>query len=129
MMLRGCKVTFTDLPAVMKQLTYPNIIRIYRQLLSSFQRTVLFPPEFFHLDWTRFEKEEISSDVGDIAQYGRLDNMKAPYDIILLTDCVFSMEITLDLIRTINLCSGPKTVVICCYETRDEVSVITHLSI
>jgi protein N-lysine methyltransferase METTL21D len=124
MMLRGCKVTFTDLPEVMKQLTIPNITRTYRQLASSYQPTAIHPPDFLYLDWTAFEKDSavtVDEDGVGIARHARLDIMHAPYDLILLTDCVFSMEVSLDLIRTIGLCSGPKTTILCCYETRDEV--------
>lgn len=44
----------------------------------------------------------------------------SPYDIILLTDCIFSVELTPDLISTIKSLCGPKSEVYCCYEIRDQ---------
>lgn len=43
-----------------------------------------------------------------------------PYDIILLADCVFAVELCEDLVRTILRYSGPKSTVLCCHEIRDE---------
>lgn len=42
-----------------------------------------------------------------------------PYDIILLTDCVFSAPLVPALVRTILAASGPKTTVYCVHEIRD----------
>lgn len=47
-----------------------------------------------------------------------------PYDLVLLTDCVFSAELSPSLVDTIVSVAGPKTEVYCCYEIRDEVSEI-----
>lgn len=44
------------------------------------------------------------------------------YDIILLTDCIFSMELVDHIIQTINFYSNSKTTVICCHEIRDEIT-------
>jgi hypothetical protein len=46
----------------------------------------------------------------------------APYDYVLLTDCVFSAELAVPLVNTILCGCGPRTTVICCHEIRDEVS-------
>ena len=48
----------------------------------------------------------------------------APYDYVLLTDCVFSAELAVPLVNTILCCCGPRTNVICCHEIRDEVSLL-----
>lgn len=48
------------------------------------------------------------------------DALSPPYDIILLTDCVFSPALTQDLVRIIKCCCGPRSTVICCHEIRDE---------
>lgn len=46
----------------------------------------------------------------------------APYDYVLLTDCVFSATLAEPLVNTILCGCGPRTTVICCHEIRDEVS-------
>jgi len=46
---------------------------------------------------------------------------QAPYDYVILTDCVFSVELAQALVNTILCCCGPRTTVICCHEIRDEV--------
>lgn len=43
-----------------------------------------------------------------------------PYDIILLTDCIFSIALIPHLISTLLSLSGPKTDIFCCYEIRDQ---------
>ena len=47
---------------------------------------------------------------------------KAPYDYVLLTDCVFSAKLAIPLVNTIRCCCGPRTTVLCCHEIRDEVN-------
>lgn len=47
-----------------------------------------------------------------------------PYDIILLTDCVFAIELVYPLVQTILYCCGLRSIVLCCHEIRDEVSNI-----
>ena len=46
----------------------------------------------------------------------------APYDYVLLTDCVFAPELAVPLVNTILCGCGPRTNVLCCHEIRDEVS-------
>jgi hypothetical protein len=46
---------------------------------------------------------------------------RPPYDLLLLTDCVFSAELSPSLVSTMASLCGPKTEVYCCYEIRDEV--------
>ena len=50
-------------------------------------------------------------------------NHSPPFDIVLLTDCVFSVLLVEPLINTILSCSDSKTEVICCHEIRDEASL------
>lgn len=45
----------------------------------------------------------------------------APFDYVVLTDCVFAKELAVPLVNTILCCCGPRTTVICCHEIRDEV--------
>lgn len=42
--------------------------------------------------------------------------------MILLTDCVFSMDLVDDLVQCILMYANPKTTIIVCHEIRDEVS-------
>lgn len=46
----------------------------------------------------------------------------APFDFVVLTDCVFAKELAVPLVNSILCCCGPRTTVICCHEIRDEVS-------
>lgn len=70
-------------------------------------------PEIRAIDWTK--------EVAIGADEGSAIATPQAYDIILLTDCVFSMELIDDLVGTINKYSGPKTTLLCCHEIRDEV--------
>ena len=45
----------------------------------------------------------------------------APFDYVVLTDCVFAKELAVPLVNTILCCCGPRTTLICCHEIRDEV--------
>lgn len=151
LLLRGCEVTFTDLPEVMYQLTMTNVRKSYDRFISngSVHPVRLRHPKLFHLDWTIFGNSLDSShmkslDNGDTSVIDLktrcvhplderssepvltaccVDDIATPYDMILCTDCVFSIEVSKDLIHTINMCSGLKTTVFCCYETRDEVNI------
>jgi hypothetical protein len=51
-----------------------------------------------------------------------------PYDILLLTDCIFSISLIPHLISTLLSLSGPKTEVYCCYEIRDQVEYVDRNS-
>lgn len=51
----------------------------------------------------------------------------APYDYVVLTDCVFAKELAVPLVNTILCCCGPRTAVICCHEIRDEVHIHFHI--
>jgi predicted nicotinamide N-methyase len=109
LMLRGAHVTFTDLEAVVNMLTIRNVQTMHRLFRS--EESIKYPiqePEIRAIDWTVEAKLE--------------DENPKTYDIILLTDCVFSMDLIDDLIGTILHHSGPKTTLICCHEIRDEVA-------
>jgi len=51
-----------------------------------------------------------------------------PYDIILLTDCVFSAKLVPALIRTIIAACGPRSIVYCVHEIRDVEANIAFLA-
>jgi hypothetical protein len=95
----------------------------------------LTPPTVIAIDWTTFtpavfhpdniiipatEEEEGNEEPtirpGIIA--------RPPFDIVVLTDCVFSVLLVKDLIRTIVSCCDSKTEVLCCHEIRDEVRLL-----
>jgi predicted nicotinamide N-methyase len=111
LLLLGCKVTFTDLPDVVTQFTSINTNRIYNQLKSKgsgYLRSEIHPPIVKPLDWT-WDNDLLNNTITE-----------SPYDIVLLTDCVFSKRLVPFLVQTIIKCSGPKTQVICSHEIRDE---------
>lgn len=49
------------------------------------------------------------------------------FDIILLTDCIFSVTLTDALIGTILRYCTNKTEILCCHEIRDEVSTYMYI--
>lgn len=111
LMILGAKVTFTDLPDVVTLFTNTNANRIYNQLKSKgsgYLRSEIFQPIVKQLDWT-WNSDLQNQAISD-----------PPYDIVLLTDCVFSKMLVPDLIQTILKCSGSKTQIICAHEIRDE---------
>ena len=76
----GCAVTFTDLPDVVTQFTSINTNRIYNQLKSKgsgYLRSEIHPPIVKPLDWT-WDNDLLNTTI-----------QEAPYDYVLLTDCVF----------------------------------------
>lgn len=66
------------------------------------------------------EQPEGKLEEGNRSSFDKLVEC-APYDYVLLTDCVFSAELAVPLVNTILCCCGPRTNVICCHEIRDEV--------
>lgn len=147
-MLKGSKVTFTDLENVTTRLTERNVQAIYMQAKTSMDVLVnepdkgkvanqLFKPVILPIDWTHnplsieakqkaIETEDklaastsINTNINISSFPALLEN--APYDIVLLTDCVFSVELAQHLVNTILCCCGPRTTVLCCHEIRDEV--------
>ena len=141
-MMKGAAVTMTDLQCVVDSLLSRNaevssrtIIRIefiiiseltmillkmilfsQIQLLLCFQRIynkmvslgsiglTLHRPRVVALDWTQ-PCEALSGQT---------------FDLILLTDCIFSVTLTDALIETILRYSTSRTEIICCHEIRDE---------
>ncbi len=113
-MMRGAVVTFTDMEKVTTSLTDRNVQAIYTQLKceresngETIPTAPLSKPMIVSVDWTD--------------QQPNYEQLQTAYDFILLTDCVFSMDLVDDLVRTIMYYAGPKTTVMCCHEIRDEV--------
>jgi hypothetical protein len=74
----------------------------------------LIRPAIMPIDWT--------SNAGDFAEISTTDPQLEEFDTILLTDCIFAMELVDGLVNTIRkYSSSSKTTVICCHEIRDEV--------
>ena len=115
-MLRGASVTLTDLPGVVDALTEKNASTIYTQIALSLSAGDESPstcplqrPQVFPVDWT--DSLSNKEEKGDTTQ---------SYDVILLTDCVFSATLSIGLVATILKYCGEKSSVICCHEIRDE---------
>eukprot|EP01041_Mallomonas_annulata_P004893 gene4893-9760_t len=109
-MMRGAAVTLTDLPAVVETMTIPNTNDIYGKLATgSFGAipSALIRPVVLPLDWT----EEWLPPPGCPSP---------PYDLVLLTDCVFSTTLVPALVANISKCCGPRGEVLCVHEIRDE---------
>lgn len=116
LMMRGAQVTFTDLAAVVDMLTTRNVQTMHR--LFKAEESIKHPildPEIMPIDWT------VESKV--------VEENPRVYDLILLTDCVFSMELIDDLVGTILRHTGPKTTLLCCHEIRDEVCPLPSLCV
>ncbi len=81
-------------------------------------------PTVYAIDWTEHATKSLPSEVSEDGQQ--------LFDIILLTDCVFSVALVPDLMATILKHCGPKTTVYVCHEVRDEVSdiftAVEHIS-
>eukprot|EP01039_Chlorochromonas_danica_P004125 gene4125-4522_t len=111
-LLRGAQVTFTDLQPVLTSLTIPNTTRIYslaRQYpVDPNNITTIFSPIVLPLDW------RYHNPIDDLHAF------QSKYDYILLTDCIFAMDLLDDLIAILLYFSTPKTTIICCHEIRDE---------
>ena len=128
-MMRGAITTLTDLAVVVESLTSANahvndmtftllpstsskpftllLKKIYTHCMSNFSSVELHRPLVEALDWT--------------AEY---PTPEKAYDIVLLTDCVFSPHLAKPLVKQLLRLSGKKTEVICCHEIRDEVSFV-----
>jgi predicted nicotinamide N-methyase len=118
-MLRGASVTLTDLHKVTSSLTTRNAQTNYQNALSSGANSsvILQRPVVYAIDWTEHASNTVINAEGE-----RETLIPEVYDIILLTDCVFSVELVPDLMATILKHVGPKTTVMVCHEVRDEVS-------
>ena len=178
-MMKGAKVSCTDLEIVTKRLTEKNVEAVYLKLKGSMDTTTSSQtqkPLVYPIDWTQnpicqnlLKCSNKSGDVDNSATHQHsllatvqatsvdavahcFDNIclgpdgkgqtevanvdynvqhstnsfdllvqGAPYDYVLLTDCVFAAELAVPLVNTILCCCGPRTTVICCHEIRDEV--------
>jgi predicted nicotinamide N-methyase len=111
-MMKGCAVTLTDMAKVTESLTTANAQRIYSQLTSQGSGAFAHPllrPAVFPLDWTDWESFET---LGGAAH--------APFDILITTDCVFSVSLVEPLVSCLRKLSGKSSVIYCCHEIRDE---------
>lgn len=68
----------------------------------------IYDPTIIPLDWTQRSPED-------------LKHFSEKYDMILLTDCIFSLDLLDDIVALLVHFSTPKTTIICCHEIRDEV--------
>lgn len=118
LMMKGSKVTLTDMQKVTESLTTINVNRIFSRLRSKGKafHNPLLPPSVFPLDWTDFESFQEVSGLAD-----------CPYDIVLLTDCVFSASLAIPLVDCIRKLSGINSTIYCCHEIRDEVIRMQNL--
>jgi predicted nicotinamide N-methyase len=114
-MLRGATVFLTDLPHIVTALTDRNAQAIYLQALREqgdddmgHSSLEIKKPTCFPVDWTKHASNVHALDIS------------SQYDIVLLTDCVFSAQLVNDLVATILKYSGPRSTIICCHEIRDE---------
>lgn len=138
MMIKGCRVTFTDIAPVVDALTLSNVRNSFGRLTSQGAHTSISSPiqrpAVRYLDWTSefigpdllsaVEATAIQSDtVEETEPESKIENTTEleSYDIILLTDCVFSVTLVPDLLKTILKFCGTNSTVICCHEIRDEV--------
>lgn len=106
-MMRGSKVLFTDLDAVLDVVGKPSIMSVYGSLTSrgSGEFSDLPPPQVAPLDWTHPDGlESITEDT---------------FDYVLACDCVFSEALIPDLIRTIKNAVTPRSLVYVVHEIRD----------
>lgn len=96
------------------------------------------------IDWTDYSlgvnRKTFSSRISDQSQElltsqavnvalsdeAATDDNNNAYDMVLLTDCVFSVDLIECLIGTIVSHCKQRTTVICCHEIRDEVIVINY---
>jgi predicted nicotinamide N-methyase len=106
-MMRGAMVTLTDLDPVVQALTSLNARNIYSKMLTEFSSVQIHAPKVIPLDWTDFSVNSFDEE---------------PYDLVLLTDCVFSSDLVPYLVSAIRAFCGPKSEILCCHEIRDEVT-------
>lgn len=103
MLIRGADVTSTDLASITPLLA-ANVERNLRTIAGNTDRPRLGASTVFEWDWTR-------DPVGEF---------NPPYDMVIATDCVFSMALVNDLVRCIESCCHARTEVYICHEIRDE---------
>ena len=110
-MMKGAKVCMTDLNAVTERLTSVNANHLFSQLTSLGTGSLpnrIHRPVVHPLDWTDWDAFESTCEYGGTS-----------FDIVLLTDCVFSVSLAPYLVDCIRKFSSNHTVVYCCHEIRD----------
>jgi predicted nicotinamide N-methyase len=104
LMLKGAHCTLTDLAPVVEHMTAPNAKAVFAKVGSSGSSSVrMHRPTTEVCDWTQ--------------DYPPPDE---PYDVVLLTDCVFSPHLARPLVGQLLRLTGPSSTVLCCHEIRDE---------
>ena len=108
LMARGCRVVFSDLAPVCAEITTNNATRSYHKLRSYSLPIDLHPPSVIPIDWTDADNLQ--------------DLRDSSFDVILLTDCVFSELLIPSLVRTVvEACGSRKGVVVyAVHEIRNE---------
>ena len=115
-MMKGAKVMLTDMQKVTEALTESNANRLFSQLNSLGKGALPYPVlqhSVLALDWTDFKSFE---NLGKIS-----GNSIESFDVVLLTDCVFSAQLAIPLVNCIRNLTSTHSVVYCCHEIRDEV--------
>ena len=127
LMMRGAAVTLTDLPLVTSSLTSINAARVFGKLHSLGAQVVDFiRPIVAPIDWR--DHSLIPSTFPDSDRLPFIA-FEESYDVVLLTDCVFSRSLVKDLVLTILKYCAAKSELICCHEIRDEVVKIWRFPI
>jgi predicted nicotinamide N-methyase len=104
LMLKGAVCTLTDLAPVVEHILMPNIASVYGKVGSTGASSIhMHRPTALVCDWT--------------APYPPPDS---PFDVILLTDCVFSPALAKPLVGQLVRLADSSSTVLCCHEIRDE---------
>jgi predicted nicotinamide N-methyase len=103
--LRGAAVTLTDIAGVLPRLR--RNVEVNRHLLAEAEGGAA-TLDVAELDWTR-----LAGALADPAA-----TVRAPYDVILLADCVYQADIVEPLVDALIALSGPKTVILCALRCR-----------
>ena len=103
--LRGATATLTDVAGVLPRLR--RNVNVNRHLLSTAEGGAA-ALDVAELDWTRL--------AGALAD--PTATIRAPYDVILLADCVYQADIVEPLVDALIALSGPKTVILCALRCR-----------
>lgn len=118
-MMKGAKVMLTDMQKVTEALTESNADKLFSQLNSLGKGALPYPllrHSVLALDWTDFESfEDLGRNTG---------NPVRSFDVVLLTDCVFSALLAIPLVHCIRKLTSTHSIVYCCHEIRDEVRTL-----
>ena len=125
LMMRGAAVTLTDLPLVTSSLTSINAARVFGKLSSLGAQAVEYiRPQVASIDWR--DHDSTPTPLADNSDQLPSIALEESFDVVLLTDCVFSKSLVRDLVSTILKFSTAKSELICCHEIRDEVDFIQY---